>query len=322
MFDNSKKSTMAVFATLLLAVSFCLSPMICSESDAADGDSSSSPVVLDIVKGQKLVYTPTFPSTLSPTITIPYQGTSWTSTAGNYATVSGSTVTVTIPAASTYTEYYVVIKASATQPTQTANQYVKFNISDRLILTGTSEIKTYVDGSVDWTPSTNMSGATFTVSPALPTGLSMNSSTGKITGTPTTAQAAKSYTVTAKTTSPAQTKTLSVSITVEAKMTISGTTTVYAAVGGAQDTAQVSCNVSGVTWSISSYGTLDSSKISVDSSGNITVTPTSGSQGTHNITMKATSPITGQTATKSITVVIKDQLIFNNVPTAAMIVEA
>ena len=308
--------------TLLLAVSFCISPMICSDSEAASGDSSANPVVLDIAKGQKLVYTPTFPSTLSPTITIPYQGTSWTSTSGTYASVSGSTVTVTIPSGSSYTEYYVVIKASTTQPTQTANQYIKFIISDRLTLTGASEIKTYVGGTVNWTPTVNLSGATYSVSPTLPAGLSINSTTGKITGTPTAAQSAGSYTVTAKTTSPVQTKTLSVSISVEAKMTLSGASAVYAAVGGVQDSAQVTCNISGVTWSISAYGTLDSSKISIDSSGNIKVTATSGTQGTHTITVKATSSATGQTATKEVTVNIKDQLSFTNVPTASMIVEA
>ncbi len=322
MFDNPKKPTTAIIMTLLLAVLFCISPMICSDSDAATGDSSSNPVVLDIVKGQKLVYTPTFPSTLSPTITIPYQGTSWTATSGSYASVSGSTVTVTVPSSSSYTEYYVVIKATTTQPTQTANQYIKFSISDRLTLTGASEIKTYVGGTVSWTPTANLPGATYSVSPTLPAGLSINSTTGKITGTPTAAQSAANYTVTAKTTSPAQTKAVSVSISVEAKMILSGTSVVYAAVGGLQDPAQVTCNVSGVTWSISSYGTLDASKVSVDSSGNIKVTATSGTYGTHTITVKATSSATGQTETKEVTVNIKDQLSFTNVPAASMIVEA
>lgn len=312
--------TTALFAVALLAVSACALPIFAGDLNAAAGDSQSNPYVVNIVKGQTWQYTPTFPSSLSPTITIEKQGSAWTSTDGTYASVSSGKVSVAIPTSAPSGSYKVIIKATTSKPTQTARQYVEFNVVDKLTVSGSaSTINTYVGGSVSWTPTANLSGATFSVSPALPAGLSINSSTGKISGTPTTATASKSYTVTATTTAPSQTATTAVTIFVESAIAISGTDTVYAAVGGAQDTASVSSNV-GANWSITNYGTLSSGKVSISSTGSITVSAVSGDAGQHTITVKATSKVTGQSTTKTITISIAEQLLYTSEPSAGIIV--
>ena len=56
-------------------------------------------------------------------------------------------------------------------------------------------------------------GVTYTVSPALPAGLSINSTTGVISGTPMAASAAANYTVTATNTGGTSSKTLTITIT-------------------------------------------------------------------------------------------------------------
>lgn len=320
MTSDTQIRTAAVFAVALLALSACAFPIFAGDLDAAAGDSQSNPYTVNIVKGQKWEYTPTFPSSLSPTIAIEKQGTSWTSTNGTYATVSSGKVTVTIPTSATSGTYMVIIKATTTQPTQVARQYVQFNIVDKLTVSGSaSSINTYVGGTVSWTPTANLSGATYTVSPTLPSGLSINSSTGVISGTPTAAKANTTYTVTATTSSPSQKATTTVSIFVESAITISGSDTVYAAVGGAQDAASVSSNV-GANWSITSYGTLSSGKVNISSAGAITVSAVSGDAGTHTITVKATSKATGQSTTKNITISIAEQLLYTSEPSAGIIV--
>ncbi|MEI7786855.1 MAG: putative Ig domain-containing protein, partial [Betaproteobacteria bacterium] len=62
----------------------------------------------------------------------------------------------------------------------------------------------------------NFTGApTYSISPALPAGLSLNTGTGEISGTPTASQSATTHTLTA--TSGAQTATASISLTVAAQ---------------------------------------------------------------------------------------------------------
>lgn len=64
----------------------------------------------------------------------------------------------------------------------------------------------------------------FTVSPSLPTGLALNSSTGQITGTPTTTTAAATYTVTATNSSGSQSATLNITVQTVAPSALTYTT--------------------------------------------------------------------------------------------------
>lgn len=306
--NTSTKTLFAVLATALIAVAAFAVPFFGSSSYAAGtGTSESDPFVQESTKGQTWEYTPEFPEGLNPTVTIEKQGygTSFsTASGGTYATYSGGKVTVAIPTNAQSGAYYIILKAETTHPTQVARQYIQFNISDVLTITGDGNIVTYVGNEVEWTPTSNASslgGGAFTVSPQLPAGLSINSATGAITGTPTAAAAEKTYTVTVKTTTPAQTKTVQLSIFVEDTIVIGGDETVYAATNGTQDAAQVSSNISGVEWSISNAGDLDG-KVFIDQSGNITVSAASGDNGSHTITVQAVSEETGQTVTKQISV--------------------
>ncbi len=73
-----------------------------------------------------------------------------------------------------------------------------------------------------FTPVTHLGGAasrTFSVSPALPAGLTMNASTGQITGTPTVASAATTYTVTITDAGGAVAQTRTFSLTVSDVLT-------------------------------------------------------------------------------------------------------
>src|SRR5208282_1659272 len=63
------------------------------------------------------------------------------------------------------------------------------------------------------TPTVTGTVSSFTVSPALPAGLAISSSTGSISGTPTAASAKTSYTVTASNSTGSTTATISITVT-------------------------------------------------------------------------------------------------------------
>ena len=73
---------------------------------------------------------------------------------------------------------------------------------------------------------------TYSVSPVLPTGLSLNTSTGAITGTPTSASAATNYTITASNGSCSTTATVSITVSTAPSIT-------------AQPVAQTACSTPG-----------------------------------------------------------------------------
>lgn len=326
--EQNKK--LMAFAVIAMAAMLCVVaiPSVLDDDgmDAAAGDSSTDPYVVYITKGQTWKYDTTFPASLSPTVTVSNQGASFTATTGTYATVSGKTVTVAIPSNASVSEYYVAIKAATTNPTQVAYQYVKFIIKDVLTLSGTSSAVAAVGTPYTWTPTTNAStvgSVTFSVSPSLPAGLSINASTGVISGTPTAIKTATTYTITATAANPSQVKTTTLNLTVNATLTVT-IPTVYAIEGGGQDAAQITTNsAGGVTFSITNYGTLSNgaSKVSIDAAGNITVNAVSGDAGTFTITIQVTETSSGQVVTKTFTLVITEQLLYASSPSAGYIVE-
>ena len=318
-------SMVAVFALISSAV---MVPMLQSDSDlaATPGDSTSDPYVVNIIKGQSWQYDTTFPAALNPTVTIDKQGNSFTATNGTYATVSGKRVTVAIPSNASVTEYYVVIKAATTNPTQTAFQYVKFVISDAITLTGPATQNGYKGTAfAGWTPTSNApAGSTYTVSPALPTGMSINASTGKITGTPSVAKAATTYTVTVTTPAPVQVKTTTVSIMIEDTLTATIPADVYAAVGGAYDAVSFVPNLTAAkTYTVSSTTlTGVASKVTVNAStGAVSVSGIdAGDVGDHTITVKIKMTGTGQEITKTFTLHVLPQMVFSSSPSAGIMV--
>lgn len=149
---------------------------------------AASATEITIAPGMKYTYTPTFPADLNPTVTIFSQGEGTTGTGGNWATISGKTVTVNIPAsASAGSKYQVTLRATTTNPTQTVDIPILFNISGNLSVSG-NQANIVTGGTVNMTPSaTSMGTVTWAVASGktLPAGLALNSSTGKVTGSPT-----------------------------------------------------------------------------------------------------------------------------------------
>lgn len=99
------------------------------------------------------------------------------------------------------TTYTVTITDSAT-PVATATNTFSLTINSALVtsVTTASKALTINTAAIAFTPVSASAGTspyTFTVSPALPTGLSLDPSTGAVSGTPTVTSASAAYTVTA-----------------------------------------------------------------------------------------------------------------------------
>ncbi len=140
----------------------------------------------------------------------------------------------------------------------------------------------------------------------LPAGLSLNSSTGAITGSPTTA-GTSNFTVTAtdsETPTP-QTATKNLSITVNPQLTVTTSSLAPAAVGTAYNQALAATGgITPYTWSVTT-GSLPAGLTLNASTGAITGTPTGPQVGAINFTVTATdseSPTKTATANLSITV--------------------
>lgn len=131
--------------------------------------------------------------------------------AGLSLSKSTGAITGTPAAASGPADYVVTARNASGSPTVTLNLTVKGQPSGltyntlTAVYNRTFAISTNaatVIGTVD----------SFTVSPALPAGLSLNKSTGSITGTPTAISAAANYTVTARNHAGSTTATLSIAV--------------------------------------------------------------------------------------------------------------
>ena len=154
----------------------------------------------------------------------------------------------------------------------------------------------------------NVSNSTAAVvwsSTNLPSWLTLNSSTGQLTGKPTSAG---TYTFTVTATSGTATDTKTFSITIQAATTPTPTPTVNITITksslasgttGASYNDMLTANISGVTWSVSS-GNLPAGLSLNSSTGSITGIPTSA--GSYTFTVKATSG--AASATKQYTVII------------------
>ncbi|MBC5839089.1 PA14 domain-containing protein [Flavobacterium muglaense] len=174
----------------------------------------------------------------------------------------------------------------------------------------------YCRGSAIATNSASLStpgtpSSTYTVSPALPAGLSISSTTGAITGTPTVAVAAANYTVSA--TNSCGVATVILNITVNAAPATPGTITQptnkcasttgntfsIAAVTGATSYAW---SVTGTGWSVTAGGTTTSATITIGSgAGTVSVTATnacgtSSSSSTGSITPTTAPSVPGSSS--------------------------
>ncbi len=148
-------------------------------------------------------------------------------------------------------------------------------------------------------PTVTGSVASYSVTPALPAGLSLNTSTGVISGTPTIATAAANYTVTATNSGGSTTATVNITVNNAAPSGLSYTTPVTYTIGAA-----ITNNSPTVTGSVTSYSVTPALPAGLSlntSTGVISGTPTTATAAA-NYVVTATNSGGSTTATVNITV--------------------
>jgi hypothetical protein len=159
--------------------------MMISSIDEAEAATATE---ITIAPGMRYTYTPTFPADLNPTVTIKSQGVGAAGTGGTWGTLSGKTLTVNVPAGTAAgSQYQVTLLATTTNPTQSVEIPILFNIVANMSVSG-SQVNIVTGGTVNLSPTaTGMGTFTWAVTDGktLPAGLTLNATTGKVTGTPT-----------------------------------------------------------------------------------------------------------------------------------------
>jgi len=267
----------------------------CSTWTEIDSATYGSATNVNIAPGYNWTYTPTYPSDLSVTTSIFYSD-------DGIATMNGSTVVVTIPTdAVVGSVYNVIIKASTTQPPQTAYQYVTFTVISGLNVPAEQTISDIVLGNtVSFTPNatSSMGDVTWEVKSGttLPAGLSLNN--GIVSGTPTTVG---TNTVSLTASCTGQTADLVVTFTVYSKI-VGGDAQTITSIGGSSVSSTAISNAAdvGVTWAITNGEIPDGFSL------NATTGVISGSSSAfNNVTLTLTGSSTNgpsQTATKTVTI--------------------
>lgn len=157
-------------------------------SDNVEDAHAATVTEISIAPGMKYTYTPSFPSDLNPTITIKTQGVGTNGTGGTWGSMSGKTLTVNVPTGTAAgSTYQVTLLATTTNPTQSVEIPILFNISANASASG-SQANIVTGTAINFTPSVSGRGSftwAVTSGKTLPAGLSLNASTGKVSGTPT-----------------------------------------------------------------------------------------------------------------------------------------
>lgn len=232
---------------------------------------------------------------------------SWSITAGSLPaglSLGASTGEISgAPTASGTSNFTVQVTDSAPTPVS-ATQSLSITIANRLIMTTTL----LPNGSVNVAYSTTLqaNGGTKPYSwsittGSLPAGLSLDASTGVISGTPTTS---KNYSFTVQVSDAStQTATRQLSITIEPALTITTASLADGTVNVAySNTVEAAYGTLPVTWDISS-GTLPAGLTLGADSGDISGSPTVA--GTSNFTVMVTDSSTPpQTATQQLSITI------------------
>lgn len=182
------KQIIAIFIAALVATAAFTLVLTAVESSSADSP-YGEPTEITIAPGMRYTYTPTYPSDLTVTTVIHLQKQgSLTGSDVNIAQMnSGITLQVDIPSnAAVGTTYYVVLKATSSDPYQEKYIPIKFNIVPNLTVSG-SHPNIVAGAPFSMTPTVSGLGTKiWSINGPLPPGLSLNTATGEITGTVTT----------------------------------------------------------------------------------------------------------------------------------------
>lgn len=173
----------ALLAALLIVTAAFIGMASAQESDAATDPMYGTSTDINIAPGMRYTWTPAWSiDGVTTTIEKQTQG-SLTGTTVSIAAFSAGQLTVNIPGnAAAGTQYHVVLKATATNPVQTAYVYIIFNVQANLTMT-VSQADVIVGTSVTITPNVSGIGTKTFSATGLPSYLTLNASTGRITGT-------------------------------------------------------------------------------------------------------------------------------------------
>ena len=173
----------------MLAASLCVVLIACTIAPSAEAKASDygTPTAINIAPGMMYTYKPTFPAGLTVTTVIHEQGAGG-ATGGTWGTFSGGTLVVNVPSSATPgSTYDVVLKATTTNPAQEIFIPITFTIAENAAVSGSHQ-NIVLGSGVSMTPTvTGMGTFTWSVTEGktLPDGLSLDTATGKVTGTPT-----------------------------------------------------------------------------------------------------------------------------------------
>ena len=213
-------------------------------------------------------------------------------------TISGTPTTVT--SSGTYT-----VTATNAGGSATATLTIQVNDIAPSTITYTPSSLTLTKGTTMTTVTPTTSGGTptsWTVSPSLPAGLALSSTTGAISGTPTAASSSATYTITATNTGGSATATVTILIN-DAAPSITYSPSSFTLTNGTAMTTATATNTGGsvTSWSISPA--LPSGLTFETSNGTIWGTPTEVSSST-SYTVTATNP--GGSGTATVTIQVND----------------
>ena len=227
----------------------------------------------------------------------------------NYTSAGSASSPITVPGAATNSPVTIYIKAVNSIGTSTSARSVTTGplTANQSIPTKSLAVSASATSFIPVTASYGSSPYSYSVSPSLPSGLSMASSTGAITGTPTATSSATTYTVTvtdAASATATNTFSLTVASVLSTTLAIAAETLTAGAVAPSLTPVTASGGTSPITYAISP--SLPSGLSMSTSTGAITGTPASSAVVT-NYTVTATDA-TAATSAKTFALTIATAL--------------
>ena len=306
----NQKLLSAMAVAVLMACVFAPCLMVFSDNGS---DAAAATYGVTVVEGETYVYETSFNL---EGVTVSVSG-----SAAEFTTVDGLTVTSVIPEYGENNAYVLNITGSKTKPTQSVTQTINFTVVDTLAVSGTEAANIAVGKAYTHAaPVSNIAGVVWSAS-NLPAGLSINASTGVISGTPTSADDVTA-TVTATHAvrdGKTQTDSFQIAFTASEKVQITSEAEVFAIRGTAVPTDvsnpdywKAEANIAGVTFQAS--GLPEGITMAADGS----ITGTASVSGEYDVTVTVTETATGQTAQMTVTFTVVDPIGFTSVPTGGI----
>ncbi|MDG1549704.1 MAG: putative Ig domain-containing protein, partial [Candidatus Poseidoniaceae archaeon] len=182
---------------------------------------------------------------------------------------------------------------------------VEVNEADPVIAYGTTTLTTQINLQINPITATSTGGPveTWSILPALPTGLDIDESTGEISGTPTVVSPSTVYTITASNSGGTDTATVTIQVNDVAPSSVTYSSTFLQLTKDSAMTPETATNLGGTVTSWTIYPSLPSGLSINAANGTISGTPQSVSTAT---TYTVTAANSGGSVTVSITILIYD----------------